>query len=136
MEKTIRRVAAAIVVAALTLAGSLLTRDVQQSLGAVAGVLALALLILSRIHLGRSFSMHPEAKALVTRGLYSKLEHPLYCFLDLFLAALILVLGMPVLLGVWGLLVLVHLFECRREERVLAAAFGEEYAAYTRRTWL
>lgn len=36
--------------------------------------------LLARWQLGRSFSVRPEARQLVTWGLYSRLRHPVYVF--------------------------------------------------------
>ena len=57
----------------------------------------------------------------------------MYLFLDLFLLALIVALGWPILLVVWGILVVV---QEHREERVLSAAFGAQYESYEARTWI
>jgi protein-S-isoprenylcysteine O-methyltransferase Ste14 len=35
-------------------------------------------LIMARVQLGTSFAVSPQAKELVTRGLYSKIRHPVY----------------------------------------------------------
>jgi protein-S-isoprenylcysteine O-methyltransferase Ste14 len=136
MTKIVRRSIAAIVVALLVSAVTLLERDMQRLMGIIVGIASLALVMLGLIHLGKSFSVKAKASALVTTGLYSKIEHPLYFFLDLFLAALIAFLGMPILLPAWGVLVAIHLITCRHEEKILAAAFGVEYESYRSRTWL
>ena len=94
------------------------------------------LMMISRRQLGNSFSVLPEAKALVSTGLYLKLQHPMYLFLDLFLAALIVALHWPVLLWAWGILVVIQTVQVRREEKVLAASFGAAYEAYRGGTWL
>jgi protein-S-isoprenylcysteine O-methyltransferase Ste14 len=136
MTKTVRRLIAAVVVALVAFGVTFLEREMQRVIGIVIGVPSLVLIVVSRVHLGKAFSVKPKASALVTKGIYAKIEHPLYCFLDLFLAALIAFLGMPILLLAWGVLVAVHLVECRREEGILAAAFGAEYESYRSQTWL
>jgi protein-S-isoprenylcysteine O-methyltransferase Ste14 len=95
-----------------------------------------ALWVVARLQLGEAFSVRPEARSLVTTGLYSRLRHPIYVFGT---AAFILVLGA---LGGWAMLVLwaailvpVQVVRARREERTLAAAFGADYAAYRAATW-
>ncbi len=97
--------------------------------------MSLVLLIVSRRELGKSFSVRAEAKSLITTGIYSKIEHPLYTFLDFFLIGVILVLGLSLLLIAWGILVAVHVIEARREEKVLSDAFGAAYATYRSKTW-
>jgi protein-S-isoprenylcysteine O-methyltransferase Ste14 len=135
MEKGIVRIVGASFVAALAFAGTSMDTQLRVAIGILVGLPSFALIIVGRRHLGKSFSIMPEAKGLITTGLYSKIQHPLYFFLDMFLAALIVALGLPILLLAWGVLVVVHLLQCRREERVLANAFGDEYEAYRRGTW-
>ena len=89
--------------------------------------------ILVVFELGRSLSIMPEARKLVTGGLYGRIRHPLY------LAEEIGVLGIFLQFRSWqGLLILaVHLyFQIRRmdfEEGILAQAFPA-YAGYRQRT--
>ena len=90
---------------------------------------------LARWQLGNSFSVDPEARKLVTRGLYSKIRHPVYIFGDLaYLGAFLALQFWPALL-VWFWMVIVDFRRARREEHILAAAFGPEYLAYRSRTW-
>lgn len=83
--------------------------------------------------LGRSFSVMPEARKLVTGGVYSQIRHPLY------LAEEITVVGIFMQFRSWqGLLILmVHFyFQIRRmdfEEGILAKTFPS-YAEYVART--
>lgn len=90
--------------------------------------------ILVIFDLGRSLSVMPEARKLVTSGLYRRVRHPLY------LAAEIGVLGIFLQFRSWqGLLILaVHFyFQIRRmdwEEGILARAFPE-YAKYKQGTY-
>lgn len=89
----------------------------------------------ARWQLGASFSVRPEARGLVTTGLYSKLRHPVYVFGTLgWFGALLALLGWKAVV-IWLLVVLVELVRVRREERVLAETFGAEYEAYRARTW-
>jgi protein-S-isoprenylcysteine O-methyltransferase Ste14 len=91
--------------------------------------------LLARWELGDAFSGSPEARHLVTRGLYPKLRHPIYVFGSLaHLGALLALLGWPALI-IWLVLVLILVIRARREEHVLAEAFGSEYTAYRSRTW-
>ena len=101
----------------------------------IIGLPSLVLMIISRRQLGTSFSARPEARALVTTGLYSRIQHPMYLFLDLFLLALIIGSGWPILLLGWGILVVVQIIQARREEDMLAGTFGAYYETYKARTW-
>jgi protein-S-isoprenylcysteine O-methyltransferase Ste14 len=86
-------------------------------------------MIISRGQLGKSFSIRPAASALVTTGLYSKVLHPMYVFLDLFLVWVIVGVDWPILLWAWAIRIVVQTVQGRREEKVLASAFGADYEA-------
>jgi protein-S-isoprenylcysteine O-methyltransferase Ste14 len=89
----------------------------------------------ARWQLGASFSVEARANQLVTSGMYSKFRHPVYVFGGLaWFGALLILLGWQAL--IIGLLVaVIEIIRARREERVLAAAFGPEYEQYRRNTW-
>jgi protein-S-isoprenylcysteine O-methyltransferase Ste14 len=89
----------------------------------------------ARRQLGDAFSVAPEARHLVTRGLYSRLRHPIYVFGTLAFLFVVLALQGWAALIIWAVVILIQVVRVRREERVLADTFGEEYTAYRRRTW-
>ncbi|MGB8384935.1 MAG: methyltransferase [Dermatophilaceae bacterium] len=90
---------------------------------------------IARRQLGVAFSVRPEARQLVSTGLYSKLRHPIYVFgTAAFLLVLLALQGWPALL-VWAILIPIQVIRARREEAVLAEVFGAEYEAYRRSTW-
>lgn len=103
--------------------------------GAVVAGLGYVLLIAARIQLGSSFSLTPQARKLVTTGIYSRIRNPIYVFSALFLAGLAIAIGHPVLLIVLIALVPVQVARARREEKVLSQAFGEQYERYKAKTW-
>lgn len=90
-----------------------------------------ATLILAR--LGKSFSIMPEARTLVTTGPYAYARHPLYAAEALCVAGNAILFQQPwaglLAVGVVALQVIRSLFE----ERVLEEAYPD-YAAYRRRT--
>jgi protein-S-isoprenylcysteine O-methyltransferase Ste14 len=129
------RLAGGAVLTGLALVALDFPEDFRKTLGICIAVASLLLLILSRVHLGTSFTIKPEARALVTRGLYSRIQHPLYFFLDTMLWGVIVYFGLAWPIGVWALLLLVHVMEARREERLLRSAFGQRYDEYQSRTW-
>ncbi len=104
-------------------------------IGIVIGLPSLILLITSRVQLGKSFTVMPEAKALVTKGIYSKILHPLYFFLDLLIISIIIILGIPLLSIIPAILFITQSIQSRLEEKVLLGAFGKEYEEYKARTW-
>jgi len=103
--------------------------------GAAVAAVALVLLLVARIQLGRSFSVTAKANRLVTSGLYARIRNPIYLFSALFLSGLALAVGHPRLLLWLLLLVPVQAIRARREESVLRQAFGEEYTRYKAQTW-
>jgi protein-S-isoprenylcysteine O-methyltransferase Ste14 len=90
---------------------------------------------IARGQLGDSFSVTAQAHQLVTQGLYSKIRHPIYVFGTLaFLLVVLALQGWPALI-IWVIVILIQVARLRREEQVLAEAFGADYAAYRSRTW-
>ena len=89
----------------------------------------------AHIQLGTSFSVTAQARALVTRGLYSKVRNPIYVSNVIFIASLALFWNR--LYFLWALAALIPLLIWRagKEARVLEEKFGEEYRAYRRQTW-
>ncbi len=136
MNKLLIRLVGAAVVAAAALNAMSLDQTLRIVVGVAVALPSLVLVIIGRVQLGSAFSVRPKATELVTTGLYAKIEHPLYLFLDLFLAGLLVALNRPVVLLAWGLLVIVHVLEARREEKILAEAFGAAYESYRARTWI
>jgi protein-S-isoprenylcysteine O-methyltransferase Ste14 len=104
-------------------------------IGAVIAGISFPLFVLARWQLGSSFSVKAKASRLVTTGLYSRIRNPIYLFGGL------IIVGLSLFLSPWGPLVVALLIvpsqvvRARREERVLAEAFGEEYERYKSTTW-
>jgi protein-S-isoprenylcysteine O-methyltransferase Ste14 len=110
----------------------------QNTLSYVALCLSLAcagLWFVARWQLGGAFSVTAQARHLVTRGLYSKIRHPIYVFGTLAFLFVVLALQGWLALIIWAVVILIQVTRIRREERVLAEKFGEEYMAYRSRTW-
>jgi protein-S-isoprenylcysteine O-methyltransferase Ste14 len=89
----------------------------------------------ARWQLGDAFSVAPEARQLVTRGLYSRIRHPIYVFGTLAFLFVVLALQGWSALIIWVVVILIQVGRARREERVLAKMFGADYTAYRSRTW-
>jgi protein-S-isoprenylcysteine O-methyltransferase Ste14 len=124
----------------LSAAGALvlITHHAAQQNLLVGGVLiavAIPLMIVSRVQLGSAFSVRPKATTLVTRGIYSKIPHPLFFFLDVALLGLVIAIRQGWLVAAWLALVAVHAWAAAREAKVLARAFGDSYREYRARTW-
>ena len=108
---------------------------VMQKCGLILAIAGFALWSLARFQLGKSFSVSAQARQLVTRGLYSRIRNPIYVFGSLFIIGYILLLGRPLWLLIFLIIVPLQLWRARKEGRVLEAKFGEEYRAYRARTW-
>jgi protein-S-isoprenylcysteine O-methyltransferase Ste14 len=109
--------------------------DWQRGVGAGLMVLGMAGVAVARYHLGRSFSIRPEARQLVTQGVYSKIRNPIYIFGSVLFAGFILVLRRPRLWFLFAAMVVIQIVRAHREAQVLEAAFGEDYREYRRKTW-
>lgn len=90
---------------------------------------------LARIQLGTSFAVTPQARRLVTTGLYSKFRHPVYLFGGIGYLGLFIALGNWAALGLFLVLYSYQIPRIIREEKVLEAAFGESYRRYRAMTW-
>ena len=96
---------------------------------------AAVLLFVARWQLGKSFSVTPQARQLVTHGLYSKIRNPIYIFSWLMLAGIVVALQRPHALLFLLVLIPVQVLRANREARVLEAKFGETYREYKAKTW-
>jgi protein-S-isoprenylcysteine O-methyltransferase Ste14 len=92
------------------------------------------LVVLTLLVLGSSWSVLPEAKKLVTSGPYKWSRHPLYA-LYLFWYLMLVGVGQT-----WTVVVValasagLQIYRANCEERVLLAAFGDEYEEYCKAT--
>lgn len=103
--------------------------------GLLLAAICFPLWLAARRQLGTAFSVTPEARHLVTSGLYSKIRHPIYVFGGLAYFGALLALQSWPLLAAWVSLNPIQVLRARREGRVLAEAFGAEYQAYVAKTW-
>jgi protein-S-isoprenylcysteine O-methyltransferase Ste14 len=109
--------------------------DRQRALGSVLMLIGMAGIATARYQLGRSFSIKPEARQLVTRGIYSKIRNPIYVFSAILVAGVVLILHRPSLWLLFAFIVVMQTLRAHREAQVLEAAFGDAYREYRRQTW-
>ncbi|MGH9517000.1 MAG: methyltransferase family protein [Terriglobales bacterium] len=96
---------------------------------------ALVLLFVARFQLGGSFSVVPQARQLVTHGLYSKIRNPIYFFGEIMIAGFFIAIHRPLLLLVLAIVTPLQIVRARKESKVLEEKFGDEYRQYKQRTW-
>ena len=110
-------------------------RDAIWFVPLVLSLVCAVLWFIARWQLGAAFSVQPEARHLVTSGLYAKIRHPIYVFgTGAFLLVLLALQGWAGL-AIWAILIPVQVLRAGREERVLTRASGAEYEAYRDSTW-
>ncbi len=109
--------------------------ETHQLIGLAILVPSIILWGLARVQLGESFSIRPQAKALVTHGLYSRIRNPIYLFGSLIIAGLFVFYGNPWLFLLFLILIPLQVIRLRKEARILEETFGDAYRAYKRQTW-
>jgi len=93
------------------------------------------LLFTARWQLGQSFSVTPQAKGLVTWGLYSRIRNPMYVFSSLLLLGVLVALEYRYAFLLLLILIFAQLGRSHQEAKVLEARFGDEYRQYRKGTW-
>ena len=96
---------------------------------------AAVLLFTARWQLGRSFSVTPQARELVTWGIYSKIRNPIYVFSAILLLGVLIALQYRYALLLLLVLVPIQIARAHQEAKVLEARFGDEYRNYRKGTW-
>ena len=107
----------------------------MQTLGSSLLTIGFVLWTTARFQLGKSLRVTAQARQLVTRGLYSKIRNPIYVFGSFVIAGLILILGRPIGLLIFVIVIPLQLWRAGKEARVLEAKFGDEYRQYRAGTW-
>ena len=106
-----------------------------QSAGLALLVAGFILWTVARFQLGASFAVTAQARQLVTHGLYSKIRNPIYIFGSCIIAGAFLLVGHPLWLLIFVIVIPMQIWRARKEAAVLEAKFGEEYRAYRASTW-
>jgi protein-S-isoprenylcysteine O-methyltransferase Ste14 len=103
--------------------------------GVFLAVIGYSLLITARIQLGNSFAVTPQAKALVTHGLYARIRNPIYVFVGVLWFGVTLALHFYWLFLPWCALLVLQTVRARQEGLVMQKAFGQAYIDYRKQTW-
>jgi protein-S-isoprenylcysteine O-methyltransferase Ste14 len=106
-----------------------------QKLGACLLLIGFVFWTVARFQLGASLTVSAQAKKLVTRGLYSKIRNPIYVFGSCLIAGIILMIGRPLWLLVFVVIIPLQIWRAGKEASVLQNAFGDEYRHYRATTW-
>jgi protein-S-isoprenylcysteine O-methyltransferase Ste14 len=105
--------------------------------GFAAALLGLAVALWARVHLGQYWSdkvVLQEGHRLIRTGPYAYMRHPIYSGVSLGVA------GTGVVLGEWRgvaaflLLLINYAIKARREEKILAQEFGEDFTLHREQT--
>ena len=98
-------------------------------------IIGFGLLTVARVQLGTSFSVTPQARALVTTGVYRKIRNPIYVFSAIGIAGFGLYVGRPMWLLLLLVLIPMQVLRAQAEGRKLEEKFGEAYRDWKRQTW-
>ena len=78
----------------------------------------------------------PKIKKLVTRGIYSKIRHPLYLGINLTLIGLSLI-HLNIFLIIPSVIIVIYFFwRMKIETNFLIKTLGKEYLNYKKKTWI
>jgi len=103
--------------------------------GVAIAVPAFCLWALARLQLGSSFAIGAEAKDLVTRELYARIQNPIYVFGALVIVGIFVFVGRPELFLLFLVLIPMQWSRIKKERSVLEAKFGDAYREYRKQTW-
>jgi protein-S-isoprenylcysteine O-methyltransferase Ste14 len=103
--------------------------------GLAIAVPAAVFLFMARWQLGASFSVTPQARTLVTHGVYSKIRNPIYVFSTLTMLGFLIALQYRYPFLLLALLVPIQMVRAHQESKLLEAKFGDEYRKYRMGTW-
>jgi protein-S-isoprenylcysteine O-methyltransferase Ste14 len=117
------------------LVGRLYESPIIEWVGAAITVAGMAFAVWARVHLGRYWSgviTLKEGHRLIRTGPYRLARHPIYTgFLAAVLGTASTASTGDAFIGA-AMILIAYLIKIRREERVLAGEFGEEYALFRR----
>lgn len=103
--------------------------------GLVLALIGLSGIVLARHTLGKSFSITPQARALVTTGIYSRIRNPIYVSGMVVFIGVFLMIRNPYLWLVLLLMATAQFLRARKEAQILEEKFGDAYREYRARTW-
>ncbi|KKQ78037.1 MAG: hypothetical protein A3A96_02945 [Candidatus Zambryskibacteria bacterium RIFCSPLOWO2_01_FULL_39_39] len=117
---------------------TLINYDFLKIIGLIINIVGLLVWWFARLTLAENWDAgygKPTIKQLVTRGIYSKIRHPLYLGINMTLAGLSILYSQIWFAGI-SLVIIIYFF--RRmylEDSYLSEKLGEEYRDYKNKTW-
>lgn len=95
----------------------------------------LTLWYLGLFHIGKNFHGFSEPKGLVTSGIYSKVQHPIYIGTILSFIGLSIFTQYPLIIFVTIVLIPFQIIRSRIEQKKLEQKYGKKYLNYKKQTW-
>jgi len=102
-------------------------------IGMIITLMGLGFAIWARVHLGKYWSSMPAIRVdhkLIRTGPYSIVRHPIYTGILFAVAGTAIIIGEPLGLVAFFLILTAYLWKIRMEEKYLQEEFGEAYAQY------
>jgi protein-S-isoprenylcysteine O-methyltransferase Ste14 len=91
--------------------------------------------IYGRFSLGTTYSLLPQAKSIISTGMYSKISHPLYFSQMITLGGFILFMGQGEMWILFVFILCIQFYRIKQEEKILTEEFGNQYWEYKKSTW-
>jgi protein-S-isoprenylcysteine O-methyltransferase Ste14 len=110
------------------------SQPVPNILATLCLLLGLTLMLITILHLGRSFSLVPQARAVVQSGPYRCIRHPLYLAEEIAVLGVVLQFLSPITVTVLVVHIAVQVCRIRYEEKLLGRTYPE-YHHYAKGRW-
>ncbi|MDC1205496.1 hypothetical protein N8083_01460 [Candidatus Pacebacteria bacterium] len=107
----------------------------NEILGTLTTLIGYLFWFLSRYYLGKAYALLPEARYVVSDGIYSKIRHPLYISQMITLGGIIIFIENPKLWWLFLFVLLCQLYRKSQEEKLLIKKFVIKYTDYMKSTW-
>jgi protein-S-isoprenylcysteine O-methyltransferase Ste14 len=101
--------------------------------GLILTLLGVGFAVWARVYLGKNWSSMPAIKVdhkLIRTGPYSLVRHPIYTGILFGIAGTAIIIGEPVGLIAFLLILVISLWKIQMEEKYLQEEFGEDYTRY------
>ena len=124
-----------IVLAAFLYAALHYKDNIWSIIGICLACVSIILWIIARTQLGDAFSVEPKARPLVVKGLYAKIQHPMYIFSFLATVGVLLMFQNLYLYIILPVMAVVQIKRIMTENALLKNMHGSSYDAYVENIW-